>query len=428
MAAWSLCASVGAATPKRRPQDYGRPPAPAQASHALDWPARVVLFPAWLVFEAVLRQPNGALVRAAENSDTVKSAQDTTSAGPWKQLTVLPAAQFDVGLKPIVGLDASWRYHHNELALQAGTWGPDYVLANVAERYELHDGEHLFVETSFARRKDTPFHGIGPSSLDRDRARYESNALRAAAGYSRTLWRHTTISMALGARAFWFGLGRCCGETNVASAVALGRFTAPGLDQDYGAAFQRADLTVDTRGPRPARGFSLQAGAHEESTFALTDPTARRAWLRYGGMVGASVDVTGTRRVLSLGVHASFIDPLQGQVPFTDQVSLGGNQLMLGFLRGRLVDRSAQVTTVEYTWPFWVFLDGVLHAAVGNVFGEHLQGFDAKALRYSAGVGLRSGGSPASRLEAMLAIGSETFEQGGKVDSVRFMVGTQHVP
>ena len=75
----------------------------------------------------------------------------------------------------------------------------------------------------------------------------------------------------------------------------------------------------------------MRLEAYEEATFTLNDPAQgpRRAWIHYGGSLGASVDVTGTRRVLALTAHARFADPLQNaDIPFTDLVSLGGDQLM----------------------------------------------------------------------------------------------------
>src|SRR3954471_22946708 len=59
---WPASARLAA---KREPQDYGGPPAPT-VGPALLWAPRVVLFPPWLVSEYVLRQPVGALTRAAE--------------------------------------------------------------------------------------------------------------------------------------------------------------------------------------------------------------------------------------------------------------------------------------------------------------------------------------------------------------------------
>jgi Asp-tRNA(Asn)/Glu-tRNA(Gln) amidotransferase A subunit family amidase len=40
-----------------------------------------------------------------------------------------------------------------------------------------------------------------------------------------------------------------------------------------------------------------------------------------------------------------------GQVPFTELVTLGGDVWMRGYFPGRLVDRSAAVTQLAYTWP-----------------------------------------------------------------------------
>lgn len=421
-----VTASGAAKEPKRRPQHYGRPTSKTPASHALDWPARIALFPAWLLFEVVLRKPHAALVTAVESSDTVKKAQDTTSDGPWKELTVLPAARFDVGLKPMIGLNTHWRYHRSDLLFQVSTWGPDYLFGHAAERFEVVPKQRLSVQTSFERRQDTPYYGLGPRSAAADRARYQGNDLRVQLGYSADFWRRSHVAVGLGGRGYWFGTGSCCDELSVREAVATGRFSAPGLDQDFGAGVQRAEVVLDTRPEHATRGFALRAAAFEETSYGIGGPS--RSWIRYGGSLGTSVDITGTRRILSVSMHGELVDPLRGEVPFTEQVSLGGDRYLLGYLRGRLIDRSAVIGSAEYTWPIWVFLEGVVHAAVGNVFGRHFEGLDGRTLRYSAGVGLRSTGNRYSRLEMMLALGSRPFDEGGAVDSIRFMVGTQRAP
>ncbi|HMJ12363.1 MAG TPA: BamA/TamA family outer membrane protein, partial [Polyangiaceae bacterium] len=111
-------------------------------------------------------------------------------------------------------------------------------------------------------------------------------------------------------------------------------------------------------------------------------------------------------------------------IPFTEQVSLGGERPLRGFLQDRLIDRSAVAATLEYQWPIWVFLDGALHYAVGNVFGEHLEGFEAKKLRNSVGLGVRSNTARDHPFEILVAVGTETFEQGAGIDHVRFVFGT----
>jgi outer membrane protein assembly factor BamA len=167
---------------------------------------------------------------------------------------------------------------------------------------------------------------------------------------------------------------------------------------------------------------------HEESVYTL-DPNPdqeRRAWVKYGGSIGAALDLTKEQRVVSAALSAELVDPLSGSVPFPDQVTLGGDNLMPGFLRARLTDRSSVVGSLQYRWPVWVFLDGVLTAAAGNVFGEHFSGFDVKQTRLSSGIGVRSNGARESGFELLFAIGSEPFNDQFKVDSFRLVLGSHH--
>ena len=96
---------------------------------------------------------------------------------------------------------------------------------------------------------------------------------------------------------------------------------------------------------------------------------------------------------------------------------------MPGFFPGRLIDRSAAVATLRYKWPIGPWVAGSIQGAVGNVFGRHLDDFDTKLLRLSAAVGIESDSSPDSSFELMFGLGTETFEHGAQVDSLRFLVG-----
>jgi hypothetical protein len=97
---------------------------------------------------------------------------------------------------------------------------------------------------------------------------------------------------------------------------------------------------------------------------------------------------------------------------------------MRGFYPGRLRDRSAAVATLKYRWPVWVWLDGSLQESVGNVFGEHLQGFESSRFRFSSAIGLESVGSRDGSFELLFGIGTETFEHGARLDSARIVLGT----
>jgi hypothetical protein len=151
-----------------------------------------------------------------------------------------------------------------------------------------------------------------------------------------------------------------------------------------------------------------------------------QSWVRYGAAVGAFADLGDSNRVLSLSVATQFADPLgSGPVPFTELPTLGGPGLMPGFREGRLRDRSAAVATLRYSWPVWIWLDGSLQGAVGNVFSRRLDGFDAGLLRFSAAIGIESHSSPDSVLQLLFGFGTETFDAGARVDSIRLTVGAR---
>jgi hypothetical protein len=131
---------------------------------------------------------------------------------------------------------------------------------------------------------------------------------------------------------------------------------------------------------------------------------------------------------VSLSVALSFVDPLTpgAPVPFTELAAIGGGELMRGFTPGRLLGRSAAVATLRYRWPIWVWLDGSIQIATGNVFDAHLSNFDLALLRLSGAIGIESVGSPDSSLELLIGAGTETFRHGTQVTSLRVILGSNH--
>ena len=127
--------------------------------------------------------------------------------------------------------------------------------------------------------------------------------------------------------------------------------------------------------------------------------------------------------MLSLRGRVHVIEPLGGSriVPFTELYTL--SDAMRGFLPGRVLGSSVAVVHLEYAWPLWAFLDGALHFAVGNAFGDRFADFDFERLRMSFGVHIapRVGGE--HFFELGVAFGTETFARGGDVTSVRFVIG-----
>jgi hypothetical protein len=169
-----------------------------------------------------------------------------------------------------------------------------------------------------------------------------------------------------------------------------------------------------------AKSGARVAGYLEHGTDLRVAPG--RGWIKYGGAAGAYVDVWRAR-VVSVVVQADFADPMTGVIPFTEEVVWGGAEPLSGFLPGRLHGRSAVGGTLAYSWPIWIWLDGTMRASVGNVFDAGLRDFKPSLLRFSSGIGAQSNGSPDHRFEILFGFASETFDQGAKIDSLRFVIG-----
>jgi hypothetical protein len=216
----------------------------------------------------------------------------------------------------------------------------------------------------------------------------------------------------------------CCDSPSLSSEIAAGRMPPPpGYFSGYTTVYQRGEVTVDTREPRPADQSGLRVELEVEHASNVRKSTGN--WVRYGGSVGGFLDIKNNR-TLSLAVTTLFVDPVSAgaEIPFTEQIALGGSGPMRGYLFGRLVDRSAAIATLKYRWPIWVFLDGSIQVAAGNVFGPQLDGFKTKLLRLSSAIGVESVGGADHTFEFLAGLGTETFDHGAQVSSFRLLFGT----
>ena len=206
--------------------------------------------------------------------------------------------------------------------------------------------------------------------------------------------------------------------------VSQGQFEVPeAFERGYAAGFQRVHLALDSRRERPApqSGMRIELDAEQGNAPGAVP----RSWMRYGAVAGGFLDLNDRARVLSLSIATTFADPLTSAgVPFTELVQLGGSELMPGFVPGRLNGRSALVSTLGYHWPVWVWLDGTIQMCVGNVYGPHLEGLKASALRFAGAIGVQTAVSSENPVEVLVGFGTETFEQGAKLNTLRLAVGT----
>jgi len=428
--------------------DYdGRPDEPSGPG-ALIWVPRVVLSPLYFVSEYVVRRPLGWAISTAEEEEVPQKLVDLFTFGPENNIGIVPTGLIDFGFRPSVGLYFFYNdflTRENDLRARAATGGTDWLLLNVADRVEVARGQTLGARAEYGFRPDWVFHGLGPESGATE-ARFKATRAEAGLVHDASLWRSSSLSTFVGLRDLSFdpSVG-AFDDPTVADEIARGRYRAPpGMRDGYTVLVQGVTASLDSRPRRnlddppdasdfvspPGTGVRLQLRAEHAGgirdaprTSALSPPAQH--WMKYGATLGGFVDITGEQRVLGLSLVADFADPLTkgSDIPFTEQASLGGPRPMRGFLEGRLVDKSAAVALLEYQWPVWVWLDGALHYAVGDVFGEHLSGFEAGLLRQSFGMGLRSTGQRDHAFEMLLAFGTDTFDGGAEIESVRFVLG-----
>lgn len=427
------------ASPKRALPDYvGRGKTPTTVGEDLVVVPRVIVSPLYLTTEYVIRRPLGAAITAAERANIPKALYDFFLFGPEHKAGVVPTLFFDFGFSPSVGLYAFWDdagRKGNDLTAHFSLWTSDWIAGSLGDTIHFGRGSAWTLKLAALRRPDRSFFGLGPNSLQDDLGRYGETRLDGGETFDVSLWRSSQFQAGSGIRSVHIYSGDYEDEATLSDQAAARIYPLPpGYGRTYTEEYNHALLALDTRTAGAGSGVRLEAQGEQGSDF---DSTPYSAWVRYQGTAGVFVDLNGRGRVLSLAGAALFADPLQrgGSIPFTEQIALGGDTpllhamatgagLMPGLYPGRLVDRSAAVATLQYRWPIWAWLDGTLQVASGNVFGEHLEAFKPGLLRLSSALGIESTGVSENAFHLLIGVGSETFDHGGQVDTVRVAFGT----
>jgi len=428
---------------KRPIPDYdGRGPPRSGGNPAL-WLPRLLLSPVYLVSEFLLRRPLAIAIPAAEHADVPRKLYDFFTFGREHKLGIVPTALAEFNFNPSVGFLAFWNdagFKNDDMTLHAEGWPDAWAAAIFTQHIQLDRSHAVLVHASAIRRPDKVFYGLGPESLQSSQSRYGVNSVDAGGAYEWRFWRSSRIQTAVGVRDVSVYDGHYGIDPSLLNEAATGAFPVPyGFGREYTAEYNRVVGSVDTRAPAGRLGSGARLEVTGEQASDLRN-TPASGWLRYGATAEVVADLDGYGRLLGLSVTTLFVDPLGAEpVPLTELVYLGGDHPMPGYYEGRLRDRSAAAATASYSWPIGPWLDGSLQLAVGNVFGTHLAGFDAGLLRFSGALGLsvdgcalssnpecQTQGFQGSPLELLVGIGTETFDHGGQVDSIRVMFGVPH--
>ncbi|HEY1908113.1 MAG TPA: hypothetical protein VGG91_18840 [Myxococcaceae bacterium] len=415
--------------PRPVPEYRGQEPPAPSAGEVLIWIPRVILLPAYLVTEYVVRAPVGAVATAAEKGNWGPAVFNFFAFGPDHKGGIFPTFLINFGFRPSIGLHFFWNdtfVTGNKVTADAAWGGSNWITLGLGDRYYFTKDSSLALEGHWNRRPDNLYYGIGPETTTDFKSRYGTDVVGGSLSY-----RYTAKAARLEAGAHLtrtvFRDYSCCSDPTLAQRVEAGELPAPpGFEENTTAAGLTFRASFDTRAPDIQRS-GIRVGVAVAPSVDVTRGFDR-SWIQYGAGVEGSWDVTGKGRVLSLGVLAEFADPLGSQpVPFTDLVTVGGAEPFVGFLRGRLRDRSAIGAQLSWRWPVFAYLDGVAGVAFGNVFDTHLSNFRWDLLRLSAELGVRTAAAlGASNFQFVIGIGTEPFNQGLRLTSFSLVFGVTY--
>jgi hypothetical protein len=432
-----LSTDAQAAPRKRDLPNFDGRSAPTTATDVLLWPPRIVLFPLYLTSEFVVRRPLGALATAAEKNHWPTKIIDFFTFDKEHKSGLVPTALYDFGFRPSVGLYFFWDdagAKNNAFRTHVGFWGSEWLSVAVADRVTFMNGRATWgTRAEFTRRPDGLFAGLGARSIEENLGRFGFRRMATSTTLDVRFWRSSLFRAGVGVRSMDFRDDQqCCDELTLKTRVQAGRLELPPGFEGYTAVHQNLELAIDNRKP-DASLTGFRVAMHAEHGGNVRDTRAQQ-WIHYGGQAAAFADLDGHGRVIGLVMTAFLADPIGGgEIPFTEQVQLPGPSTlgagmlgagpMRGFRPGRLVDRSALVATAVYQWPIWLWLDGTVHFAAGNVWGPHFRDLDAKLLRFSTGIGFRTVGSPDNQFELLIGTGTETIEEGLRPNLIRILFG-----
>lgn len=424
--------------PRELPDYDGREDAPTTAGEALLWVPRILLSPLYLVSEFVLRRPLEFAVTGVEQAEIAGKVLRFFSFGPDQRYFLSPSATFDLGFRPNIGVyfgveDAF--VDNNELRVNYAFGGVGWNLGSVSSRYTWDDARWEFaMRTRFFQRPDGRYFGTGNgvregldsqySMLGSDTEIYVEHRFGTGSRVRlNTVLTYRAFGEDVGDNSFDFG-GGSDGPTVPVRVLQEMESLPPGYTTGYTVHQTGVVLVLDSRPARPASSTGVQATADLSFSYSLRGPS-ELMWASYGASVVGFWDVSGANHILSLALGARVADSIRGQVPFTEQAVISGNGPMGGFVGAFLTGPSAVSATLSYSWPIWVYLDGVAHVGVGNVFDERFNGFALSKFRLSAGVGVAAVSKRDHFFEFLVGFGTDTFENGAGVDSVRLIVGAR---
>lgn len=248
---------------------------------------------------------------------------------------MIPTALIDFGLRTSGGIYFfydDFLTKNNQLRVNAATGGRDWLRLTVADRIPVDNHAHVKLRFEASTRPDQLFYGIGPRSLERSHSIYALTAYDGSALFHLEPAPYLLVEAQAGVRSMKFGALPTAARRQSSCARPSTARPSPTSARLHGRAPE------PLRGPRLAQaaprsrdGHPLrrQPGARLRSARPRAEPLdqVRRR-------VGGYLDLDGNNRVLSLSLTTRFVDPTgPAELPFTELVALGGDQVLFGYLR-----------------------------------------------------------------------------------------------
>lgn len=420
------------ARPAKRPvpQYDGRGEAPTTFGDVLRGAGRVLLFPVRLVVDYGVRWPLGYAIRTVEHSRTARAAfRYVFLQPPAPTMSIFPIAFYDFGFQSSIGVRMVWTNGFltpgSKVSIKLGSGGRDWWRADTSLSVAAPWGLRVGADFGVRNRPDQQFFGLGPRAPQNALARYAHSraAVAVHAGWPQLHGFVASVTSAASTSHF-------SDDRSIEDQVAAGRIAAlpPGYHEILATRRAGVRLALDSRGDR-RDDAPPQSGVRLDALVERVRDDEIGSWTHLDATLGAAliVDPVGEYK-LDLRARFELIESERDvAVPFLELAGVGGSRDLRGFASGRGRDRSAVALTLDYQWPLAAWLDATAYVGVGNVFGEHLSGFHAGALRASFGFGLGLAGLTGERqIELWAATGTPPLDEDFEATSFRLVLGYSH--
>lgn len=423
---------------KRPVPDYdGRGEAEPTPAENARWIPRALMAPLYWTGEMVLHRPLGDLVTAMERHRVPAKLAYLARNRPVGVPGLFPTTLVEFRFRPSVGLYFFWDQFPVRIGrfrVHAAFGGRGWYRVKVKQRFFVRpvrqeevppwDRSQITLQFTYRQQPDHMFFGLGTLAGDTV-TRVARRRIGGGVGMEIFVGHLDRLEIGVELEDNTFGPGYRRKDSPEPSIDEVFDVTdeeqVPGFE-GYLLGQLSAGLRLDTRRSSPPVGSGVQLDVQGDLGGDVRG--VERWFVRWGGQVGVFLDPGGHNRVFHLSQDVWLVHPLQGAVPFAEQITLGGNGLMRGFPRGRYHGLSAWVTTLEYVYPIWIFLDGFLFAEVGNVFGRNLEGFGFGRMALSCGMGIRTKAIQDITFDLLIGLGTSRFDDPPfRADQVRLTVG-----